>query len=206
METRLLRIMALLYRQGDEEIRALQRELVAARKRAWTEALRNEARRYGYTGPVSPPRREDLAWIEHEARADAESIVATWNRDVERQLRKLYRQNPRGNRYYYAKHMEAWAARRNTWKAQQIARQNEYGTIGYAQRRFREMNGLRGGRYVFSGPPPVCGTCVGHFARGVVGQRYVDAHPTPVHIGCDHTWKLLRGSVEAPSPEELWVG
>ncbi len=204
--TRLLRIMRLLYRQGEAEVQAIEAELVAARKRAWMEAIRNEARRFGYSGPVNPPRFQDLEWIRRESRLDAESIVRTWNRDVENQLKRLYRQNYRGNRHYYAKHMEAWAAKRAVWKSRQISTQTEYSTMGYAQRRFWQENGLRGARYVFIGPPPVCPVCVDHFARGVVDQLFVDRNPTPIHIGCDHTWKLLKGSVDGPPPEDLWVG
>ncbi len=203
--SRLLRIMSLLYRKTDEEMRTLEEQLLAQMKRAWLAALREEARRYGYRGPANPPSREDLAWLRREARQDAQSIARTWARDVERQLERLYATNRRGNRYYYTKHMEEWAAARDTWKARQIFVTTESKVRAYARERFAERNGLRGDRYVMDGPPPVCAVCVGYFAAGVVDQAFVDKHPLPAHIGCPHQWRALR-TVPAPTAAELWVG
>lgn len=203
--SRLLRIMSLFYRLSDDDVDGLERRLLEQMKRAWLETLREEARRYGYTGAVHPPRREDLAWLRAEARADAHSIARTWERDVERQLGRLYAANPRGNRYYYAKRMEEWAAARAVWKDRQIAVTTESKARAYARQRFAEMNALRGDRYVMDGPPPVCAVCVGYFAAGVVDQRFVDRHPLPAHVGCPHQWRALQ-TVPAPAPGELWVG
>lgn len=205
-DTRLLRILRLLYHQGDAEIQQIETQLIEARKRAWLTAMQQEARRWGWTGPVNPPRREDLDWIRHESRLDAESIVATWNRDVDRQLDRLYAENPRGNRFYFQKHMETWAAQRESWKSRQIATQTEMSTMNYARQRFEEMNGLRGGLLVFDGPPPVCGDCVQLYAMGPVSQAVADRYPCPRHIGCTHFWSRVRGSIKAPAPAELWVG
>jgi len=99
-DTRLLRILKLLYHQRDEDVKALADLLLAQRKTAWESALRAEAAQYGYTGPVHPPRREDLAELRRMSEDDARSIVNTWNRDVDRQLARLYAQNRRGNRHY----------------------------------------------------------------------------------------------------------
>lgn len=205
-DTRLLRILRLLYHQGEDEITRIEQQLVAARKRAWFAAMEAEARRWGYTGPASAPRLEDLAWIRRESRLDAESIVKTWNRDVDRNLDKLYAQNYRGNRYYYRYHMEPWAAKRDVWKGRQIAMQTEMSTANYTRQRFEAMNGLRGGLSVFTGPPPVCGECIWLYGLGPVDQKMADRYPCPRHIGCTHRWEKLVGSVKAPAPNELWVG
>ena len=205
-DTRLLRVLKLLYHQHDADEQALADMLLAQRKAAWQTALRDEAQAFGYTGPAQPPRREDLAELRRMSQEDARSIVNTWNRDVDRQLERLYAQNPRGNRNYYAKHMEEWAAQRDVWKARQIADTTEYSTVNYAQQRFRQMNGLRGGEYVLDGPPPVCDDCRDLYGRGVVDQVMVDQYPMPLHVNCRHTWRLLPWSVTAPPPTELWVG
>lgn len=205
-DTRLLRVLKLLYHQDAQDVKALSETLLVQRKAAWETALREEAAQYGYTGPINPPRREDLRELRQMCQEDARSIVNTWNRDVDRQLARLYDQNYRGNRFYYAKHMEEWGAARDRWKAQQIASYTEFSTSSYAQRRFWEMNGLRGGWYVFDGPPPVCDDCRYLYALGVVDQEVVDANPTPRHVNCDHRWRLLPMTTEAPRPRELWVG
>lgn len=203
--SRLLRILGLLYRRTDDEAQDLETQLLDQMKRAWSVSLIEQARQAGYTGPVNPPSRGDLAWLRAEARQDAQSIVRTWNRDAERQLRRLYEANPRGNRTYYIRHMEQWAADREVWKGKQIAVTTEQKARTYAQERFLQENGLRGDLYVMVGPPPVCGACVGYFAAGVVDQEFVDAHPLPAHIGCPHEWRRI-GRVPAPAPHELWVG
>lgn len=205
-DTRLLSILRLLYHQGAAEMAQIEAQLVEARKRAWLTALADEAQRWGYTGPVNPPRLGDLAWVKAESRLDAESIVTTWNRDVDRQLDRLYAANYRGNRHYYAYHMERWAAKRDGWKSKQIATQTEMSTKNYALRRFYEMNGLRGGLSFFDGPQPVCDDCIDLYTRGPVPQTVVDRYPCQRHINCFHFWTVLRGSVSAPSPDELWVG
>ena len=205
-DTRLLRVLKLLYHQDAQDVKALADTLLVQRKAAWEAALRAEAAQYGYTGPVNPPRREDLRELKQMCKEDAQSIVRTWNRDVDRQLARLYDTNRRGNRFYYAKNMEAWAAQRDVWKARQIATYTEFSTSSYAQQRFRQMNGLRGGSYVFDGPPPVCDDCRVLYGLGVVGQEVVDANPTPRHVNCEHFWRLLPVTTVAPKPRDLWVG
>lgn len=205
-DTRLLRVLKLLYHQDAQDIQALAETLLAQRKTAWETALRAEAAQHGYTGPIQAPRREDLRELKRMCREDAQSIVRTWNRDVDRQLARLYDTNRRGNRHYYAKRMEAWAAERDVWKARQIAAYTEFSTASYAQRRFWEMNGLRGAAYVFDGPPPVCPDCRELYGLGAVGQEVVDANPTPRHVNCTHSWRLLPWTADAPRPRDLWVG
>lgn len=204
--TRLLQVLSLLYRMTDREVADLENRLLTERKKAWRAAIGAEARRFGYRGPAEGPRRDDLTYLRDLCRQDARSIANTLARDVERQLNKLYAANPKGNRHYYIKHMETWMTARMEWKSRQIARQTEFTTVEYAKDRFWQMNGLRGGKFVMAGPPPVCATCVQYFAAGVVDQVYVDRHPLPAHIGCPHTWQLIRGSIQAPSAQELWVG
>ena len=205
-DTNLLKIIGLLYRQNEADAQELSNRLLEQRKVAWRSTLQREARQYGYTGPAEGPRYQDLAYIRDLCQQDARSIVATWNRDVERQLRRLFDVNPKGNRYYYAKRMEAWARERAQWKDRQIATQTEYTVVGYAKERFAQENGLRGALYKLDGPPAVCGDCLELFAAGVVTQDFVDRHATPVHIGCPHYWTRIKGSVPSPSARELWVG
>lgn len=204
--SKLLRVLGLLYRQQPEETEQLARDLLSARTRAWRSAIAAEARRDGYTGPINPPRREDLAYLRDLSREDARSIAATWNRDVERQLQRLYEANPKGNRNYYIKHMEEWAAQRAEWKSRQIATQTEMSTWAYARERYYQENGMRGGYYMLEGPPPVCGDCVRLYGAGTVDQEFVQRNPAPVHINCPHLWALVRTPGLAPSPSELWVG
>lgn len=200
----LLTILALLYQMQDGDIKALADELLDRRKAEWRTALTEMARRYGCSQRGGEdPRLEDLAELKRMSLEDTKSIAKTWNKDVVSALRGFYETNPRGNRYYYYKHMEQWAEQRAVWKNPQIAIQTAQTTRWYAQQRFRELNGVRA-RYVFAGPPPVCAECVYEFSVGVVGDRYIQRHPCPRHIGCPHEWVELRAE---PIPcEDMWVG
>lgn len=205
MTSTLLKTLALLYKMQADDQAALERDLLDRRKAAWRSALREKAREYGCTtaAPRDPSGR-DLSELRAMSADDAKSIAATWNRDVERQLQRLFDANPRGNRYYYYSRMEAWAAERATWKNAQIALMTEQSTRFYAQDRFRQENGLRGVRYLFVGPAPVCEICVRHFAAGLVDEAYVRRNPAPVHIGCPHEWKEQAGGIIPCG--EMWVG
>jgi hypothetical protein len=202
--SRLTDVISLLYRMEDADIAALANELTTARARAWRLALTEEARKMGCTGAAKSPAGQDRIQLEGMSRKDAESIANTWNRDVTRRIEALYRANPRGNRNYYFSNLERWARERAVWKQAQIAMQTEQTTRFYAQRRFRVNNGITGGRYVFTGPAPVCRVCVREFARGVVTESYIRTHPAPRHIGCPHEWTQI--ATQRIPCNEIWLG
>lgn len=204
LETRLLQTIALLYRMESADTEALTDDLLERRKVDWITAMSEEAQRHGCNQRGEAPRRNDLSELKAMSAEDARSIADTWNRDLERQLVKLFEANPRGNRQYYFSNLERWASERDRWKLPQIAIQTAQTTRAYAQNRFREVNGLRGGRYVFSGPAPACEICVREFAQGIVSEQYVQRHPCPRHVACPHEWQQLRP--ERVVCDELWVG
>ncbi len=203
LSSKLLRIIAALYRMNADDIEELTQQLLKQRKRIWRQTLAEEAANYGCKKSPNDPSGSDLAELKAMSREDAKSIANTWNRDVERQLEKLYKQNPRGNRLYYAKNMEAWAKARAKWKNAQIALVTDTTTREYTKSRFRAMN-LIAPRFLFVGPPPTCQECVSQFAAGEVDQAHVRRYPCPRHIGCPHTWKVVsRHRIDCA---DIWVG
>jgi hypothetical protein len=204
LETRLLQIIGLLYRMNADDEVALAKELTLARQRAWTLTIRNEARRLGCDKTPQKATGTQLRDLESMSLEDAKSIARTWNRDVEREIGRLFETNRRGNRYYYAKNVEAWAARRAVWKDAQIALNTEQSTIRYAKEQFWKQNKLLGVRFVASGPAAVCKVCIRIFAAGVVDYRYTQRHPLPAHINCPHTYETL--TLEKRACAEIWVG
>lgn len=199
----LLKVMALLYKMQPEEVKALSAELLKQRKQVWRQTLIDEARAYNCQKTPRPPSGRDLTELKAMSDEDAKSIANTWARDVERQLQKLYNENPKGNRNYYIRNMEAWADRRAGWKNPSIALNTETGTREYTKSRFREMN-LNRPLFVFSGPAPTCEVCVREFAAGIVDENYVRRHPCPRHINCPHTWQVVnRQFIPCAS---MWVG
>ena len=202
--SKLLQIIALLYKMNAQDRQDLEAQLLAQRKRVWRQALADEARNYRCNKTPRDPSAGDLADIKFMSAEDARSIVNTYNRDVERQLVKLYNANPRGNRYYYAKQMEEWAAARALWKIPSISLNTETITREFALVRFREMNLPNDLVYIFTGPPPTCEVCVAEFAAGLVSYTYIRQHPCPRHVNCPHSWKpVRRPRIDC---EDLWLG
>lgn len=197
-------LVGVLYEMQPEEVSALAVHLLAQRERAWQIALAEKARQYGCERTPRAPRDGDLRELARMSREDAENIAATWNRDAARQLQKLHAADPNQTPDTYARQMALWAQQRATWKLPQIALQTEQTARAYAQERFRQENEVHDVPYVFTGPPPVCAECVGHFAAGVVRLSYVREHPAPVHIGCPHEWRELPD--RALSCAEMWLG
>lgn len=201
--SRLTEVMSLLYRMERDDTDALAEQLLTQRKRSWVTALSELARDMGCNRTPRAPSGRDLDDLRRQSAADARMIARTWNREVTREIARLYDANPRGNRYYYVSRLEQWAEARNVWKAPQIALNTAQQTRFAAQQAFYEANDIRR-QYVFTGPPPVCDDCIGHFAAGVVGQNYVDLHNAPIHPNCAHEWRALP--FERIPCKDLWLG
>lgn len=201
--SQLTQVIALFYRMTDDDAAALRDMLLEQRKRVWATALRDQARRYGCNRTPNAPSGDDLAELKRLSLRDAESVAQTWNRDVERQIEKLYAENPRGNRTYYAARMEQWVIERDAWKQPQIALNTELVTYEFARAQFREFNGIRGA-FIFDGGPPVCETCVRYYALGEVDYKFIRDHNAPVHVNCPHYWREVRR--EKIDCADMWLG
>lgn len=202
--SRLLDVLSLLYRMESDDIAQLEAQLLERRKAEWITAMSELAVKHGCNRRGVAPRLQDLSELKRMAGEEARQIAATWNRESRRQLEKLRSQNPRGNRFYYARGMAEWETRRNPYKSAQIALQTAQTTRWYAQGRFREVNNLFGSRYIFTGPPPVCNDCLSLFSRGTVSEHFIQRHPTPIHVNCPHEWQELQP--EQIPCDVIWVG
>jgi hypothetical protein len=199
----LLKILLLLYKMLDDDIKQLSDDLLIVRKRVYTQTLTDEARRVGCNRTGSAPRKSQLRDLRRMCDADARQIAKTYNRDVERNLKRLYAANPRGNRRYYAKNMRTYLEKRSSWKTVQIAMNTETTTRAYAQQQFRNNNRIQA-FYVFAGPAPICDDCSRLYAMGLVTQAVVDVNPAPVHINCTHQWQARP--TQQVRCEDLWIG
>lgn len=190
--------------QLDEQ--ALVTSIYTQRLETWRSTLTEEARAIGSPKSGRGPDGADRSELSRMSRADAASIVQTFRRDLERQIDQVYDQFPGATRTDYVQALRLWADDRATWKDRQIANQTRATTRSYAQQRFNAENAGRiaQAKYLFVGPPPREAVCAGHFARGVVDQKFVDANPTPIHINCPHDWQKVTSRTLAPA--DLWVG
>lgn len=202
--SRLTDTIALLYRMHDADVRALEDQLLEARKRAWATALRQEAAAHGCAKVPNAPRRDDLAELRRQSRDDARSIARTYNAEVTREIERIYADNPRANRNVYFSRLERWAAERDAWKRQQIALVADTTAAEYAREQFRRYNYTGEEQYVFAGPPPTCEDCASRFAAGIVGRTYIERYPAPRHIGCPHSWTPVRRP--RLDCRDIWLG
>ncbi len=205
MASKLVRTIALLYRMESDDIRQLADDLTDARVKAWQQGIQEEARRFGYNVNPPPPDGGDLRDLRNASLEEARQIANTWNRDVERQIQKLYDANPRGNRNYYFSNLERWSTDRARWKNAQIALNTAQSARDSAKREFwRRNNLIRNSMYIFTGPPPVCEECTRLFAHGLFTYRETLRVKIPVHVGCPHEFELFtRGFVPQ---SKLWIG
>lgn len=179
-------------------------QLFEQSKRVWLSAIQDEIDYVGVNARALGPNGVDYDYLRAMAEDDAASITATYNRDIERRITKLFDEFPNASKEFYIQSLRAWAEDRAGWKGVSIAFNTEAKTREYARSRFREMNYAAETRYVFTGPPPTCEKCVKLFAAGICDLTYINNHPAPVHPNCPHFWKPVRKpKVDAANP---WVG
>lgn len=202
--TRLIQILLLLFSMQDDDITQLSTSILDQRKKVWIDTINEQARRYGCTrASASPPRKNNLRDLKRMSDKDAKGIAKTFNRDLERELKRLYAANPRGNRNYYYRNVNLWITARNVWKGMQIALNTETVTREYAIDQFRLNNDLRG-KYLFVGPEPVCEDCAKLFSMGQVSEAVKGRYPNPQHVNCLHSWQLVGG--QRVDCRDVWVG
>jgi hypothetical protein len=186
------------------DIRQLEAQLLEARKRSWSNALAEEARRHGCNRTPNAPRREDLAELRRMSKADALSIAKTYNAAVEREIERLYAVNVRGNRQYYFSNLERWARQRDSWKLQQISLNTDTTAHEYAKRRFREQNYSGKEKYRLIGAPPVCAICTRLYGMGFVSEETTIRNSMPAHINCGHSWQIVKPP--RLDCRDIWLG
>lgn len=201
----LVRTIQLLYSLQDADTVDLAMRLQAQRKVEWVKAISAELQRYGCPANGQPPAGSDAQALSQLSLTDARSIANTYNRELGNQVQRLYAANPRGNRNYYFKALETWSAKRQIFKGQQIALNTHTSTGQLARQRFRQMNDIDTGKFIFAGPIPVCIKCVRLRAMGIVSIEIVNRYGDSQHVNCPHFWKpvRVRGVVDCKT---VWRG
>lgn len=205
-ETKLQRVMYLLWHMTDDDAETLRRDLQRQMTRSFQGELTRQARAFGCpTARGNAPRGRDLEHLRTISKRDAESITRTYNRELLNQIARIYRESPRLNRYGWARRLQQWSDRRAAWKSQQIALNTELALKHYTQMRFYEENGIKTG-FRFAGPPPVCKQCSQLFAKGTVTLAFVEKAPAPVHVSCPHFWKAVNPTPKTIPCNRIWLG
>lgn len=205
-ETKLQKVMFLLWHMTDDDTEVLRRDLQRQMTRSYQNSLTQQAREFGCPAARgSAPRGRDLDYLREISKRDADSITKTYNRELRNRIAAIYKESPRLNRHGWARRLQQWSERRAAWKSPQIALNTELALKHYAQMRFYEENGIKAS-FRFTGPPPVCKQCSQLFARGAVTLAFVEKTPAPVHINCPHFWKVVNPTPKIIPCNRVWVG
>lgn len=202
--SRLTDTITFLYQYQDADIEALARQITERRKAAWINKLSELARVHGCNRLAGIPKGADARELERLSRQDAESIARTFNRDVRREVERIYAENPRANRQTYYARLEKWAKKRDAWKVYSISLNTDGTARQYAFERFYAQNPTLTRSFVAGGPPAVCDVCLNIFAMGIVDLAFVQANPLPAHINCPHYY--VNAAATPARCETLWLG
>lgn len=205
IDTRLIRVITLLYSMQDDDIAQLQEQISKQLTITYRTVIQAQLRLYGCQKTVTGPDAKAQRFIETKAKQDAEGIARTYNTQLKNEVQRIYNRNPRGNRYFFMRALDAWAAKRNQFKTPSIALNTMTAAREYAQRRFVEENGIEG-KWRLVGPPPVCKDCMRIAALGVVTWAVTQKprNRLPSHVGCPHQWaQLIPKRIEC---DTAWAG
>ncbi len=204
--TRVQKLVHLSMRFTNFDVDKMRSELVKARRRAYEDELTIQAKRVGCGSRrgnlVAGP---SLSEMNEMSRADAESIINTYNFDLAGAILNIAAEVPTANRNTYARRLSAWEVKRNGWKIPQIAQNTEGTARSMAQADFVRFNDITGFA-VLRPRPAVEPICIGWVARGQVPLRVAINNPFPVHQNCPHLWEIRPGQVAQLECPNLWVG
>lgn len=203
LSTPLIDAMTGFYSMGPGDIVELSAQLEEQMTAQYRVTIQSQLLLYGCNRSATGPDAQSLASIQRTSRTTADGIARTYNRELRNKVQSLYSANRRGNRNYYFKALEAWTVKRNAYKLDSIALNTMTAARKYAQERFVEQNGIAG-RWVFTGPPPVCKVCIRIKALGVVSLAVSLTNPLPAHVNCPHTWsQVIPKKIDCA---EAWTG
>lgn len=188
----------------ENEIALLADQLFTVRQSIWRNAITDEAHANSLSVQGRFPSGTDLETLRRMSNEDAINIANTYNRDLERRINKLRKENPSGDLQYFVDNLRLWAIERAAWKAAQIALNTETNTREFARLRFWQENGLTDRRFIATGSPPTCEICIAIFGAGIVDFAYTQRHPLPAHPNCPHWYKLYRKA--RLNDATAWVG
>jgi hypothetical protein len=201
-----MRLVHLAMRETAVDVEQMRGELLKQRVVAYESELGIQAERVG-----CPGRRgrlttgESLTLLNDESRADAESIVNTYNADMAIAIQAIRNETPTANRYVYAKRLEEWNDKRAKWKEAQIQQYTTGTARALAQQDFYRYNDQIGVA-VLAPKDAVCPVCQGWIRRGEVPLREAMNNPPPYHVNCPHLWGTKPNKVAREECPMLWMG
>lgn len=180
--------------------------LFKSMRAAYEDELTRQAAAVGCPGRVGRLREgQELTELKNIAAEHAASIVRTHNYELARLIINIRIENPRANRYYYAKQITAWERNRAGWKDKQIALM----TVQTARQRAREaflLNNPVTGRAYFEPKSAAEPECQALVKGSPWPLEKVEQSPTPIHFNCPHFWVIKYDRIPKGDCQLLWMG
>lgn len=203
VETNIIRKIVDHYSFQANDIQLLKSQIETQLTTTYRQVIAQQLRLYGCQKIATGPDAISLKWIQDKATKDATSIAATYLRELQHEVQRIYSKNKRSNRYAYMRALDVWSAKRDAYKINQIGLNTAIQARDYAAQRFRDENGIEG-RFLFAGPPPVCKKCMRLKAKGLVSAAEAKRYGSQQHINCPHAWQAVTlGKVDC---ETVWTG
>jgi hypothetical protein len=205
--SRLSDFLIRIYRMDEADEVSMKADLLSQMVSAWKRGIEDEAVKFGCNSArAKNPTGTDLRQLDDLAFTDAASIVATYNRDVEREILRLIAANPdEGGATYYTPALNAWVAKRNAYKTLQIALNTETRAREIGRQRFWAMNGVKG-QFKAYPTTAVCPVCLRIIAAGTVSLEYTQEHPLPAHVNCAHHYVMVNPQPRKLDCAKIWTG
>jgi hypothetical protein len=193
------------YRMLEGDVLALNQQITQQLVATYKMTIQSQLTLYGCQKLATGPDQAAQRWIDAKAAKDSEGISATYDRELKNKIARLRQDAPRGNRFYYLKALDEWINQRNAFKVPSISLNTMTAAREYAKDRFITENGIEG-KFVFTGPPPVCKLCIRVKALGPIPYRQtrLARNRLPQHVNCPHTYQqLIPKKIDC---ETAWTG
>lgn len=204
IESNLVRKIVDHYSMMERDTEELRQKILQQLTITYRQVIAQQLNLYGCQKLATGPDQESLLFLEAKATKDADGITKTYQRELTNKVNSLYQANRRGNRFYYLRALDAWIAQRNLYKIPSISLNTLTAAREYAQTRFVRENGIQG-KWIFTGPPPVCKVCIRIKALGAVTFETTQKRRLPAHVSCPHRWsQLVPKKIECG--DNTWTG
>jgi len=199
------KLVHLAARMDSVDLESIRAELLVLRVAAYEDEISIQAGRVGCGKAGALTNGSIISLLNDECIQDAQSIVATFNYDLAREIEAIRDETPRANRRTYASRLRDWNTERATKKNPQIAQYTEGTARAQAQADFYAFNDNLGVA-VLEPTDAVCPVCQGWIERGEVPISVATEDPPPYHVGCPHYFEIYADKVAKEDCLDLWVG
>lgn len=202
------KLVHLAYRMDSVNQEKIRGELLTIRRRAYEQELTLQAQRVGCSGRQGRlSEGATLTALSEQSKADAESIVNTYNYDLAIAIKAIASEVPKANRFTYAKRLATWDIKRAEWKSKQMATNAELAARDLAQKDFMYNNNLELDGYVEIMPKNAAEPiCQGLVNRGQIPMKEAQGIALPAHINCIHYKVTYPAKVPRRECPNLWMG